>query len=126
MVSALSTGLPMGYMGVSAYRDASSRIGVPVAPSQYLYSNFRNVHGVPASEGSRGVSISRLKIIDSIIEVLKQRGIKPAVESPGTEDNPANEYLIKELTEQMNRMQSAPTPYMALPQAKGMAFDIAV
>jgi parvulin-like peptidyl-prolyl isomerase len=38
----------------------------------YIYSHFRHVSGVPAPEGAQGVSISKLKILDALIERLSQ------------------------------------------------------
>jgi hypothetical protein len=41
-----------------------------VAPSAYIYSHFRHVSGVPAPEGVQGVAVSKLKILDTLIEQL--------------------------------------------------------
>jgi hypothetical protein len=52
-------------------------MSLPVAPSAYIYSHFRHVSGVPAPEGVRGVTINRLKILDTLIEQLARLKKQP-------------------------------------------------
>ncbi len=51
-------------------RYGNGRISLPVHPNQAIYARFEHVAGVPASEGSEGLSISRLKTIDRLIDRL--------------------------------------------------------
>jgi hypothetical protein len=53
------------------------RMSLPVSPSAYIYSHFKHVSGVPAPEGIRGVAISRLKTLDTLIEQLARMKQKP-------------------------------------------------
>lgn len=50
--------------------SAGGRAYVPVNPNQYVYSQFKYVAGVPAEEGSRGVPLTKLKILNTIIDQL--------------------------------------------------------
>jgi hypothetical protein len=52
-------------------------MSLPVAPSAYIYSHFRHVSGVPAPDGVQGVTISKLKILDTLIEQLARMKKQP-------------------------------------------------
>jgi hypothetical protein len=52
-------------------------MSLPVAPSAYIYSHFRHISGVPAPEGVQGVAISKLKILDTLIEQLARMKKQP-------------------------------------------------
>jgi hypothetical protein len=51
--------------GVSA-----AKLAVPVKPSQVIYSQFDHVSGVAAPQGQDGVSVSKLKILNTLIDRL--------------------------------------------------------
>jgi hypothetical protein len=61
----------IGY-AMSAGRSLGGRMSLPVAPAMYIYSHFRHVSGTPAPEGTRGVAINKLKILDVLIEQLSR------------------------------------------------------
>ena len=52
--------------------SANGRIALPVDPASLIYSHFRHVSGVPAPEGRQGVAISKLNILDALIEQMAQ------------------------------------------------------
>ncbi|MDR0399431.1 MAG: hypothetical protein LBH51_00630 [Treponema sp.] len=62
--------MPSIGFAMSAGRSLGGRMSLPVAPAMYIYSHFRHVSGVPAPEGTRGVAINKLKILDVLIEQL--------------------------------------------------------
>ncbi|AEJ20496.1 hypothetical protein [Gracilinema caldarium] len=55
----------------------TSRLAIPVSPSNYIYSHFEHVSGVPAAEDQQGVPITKLKILDALIERLSQMKKEP-------------------------------------------------
>jgi hypothetical protein len=59
-------------IGYAIRKHGGGRISVPVAPSQYIYSHFKHISGVPAPEGVGGVSINKLKVIDMLMEQLER------------------------------------------------------
>lgn len=65
--------------GYAAHAQHSSRTMVPVQPSSYLYAHFRHVSGVPAPDGIQGAAVTRLKLLDSLIERLQRESLKAAV-----------------------------------------------
>ena len=74
-----------------------SRVAVPVSPSAYIYSHFKHVSGVPAAEGESGVNISKLKIIDTLIEQLSKlkKEPDPLVDKVQDEEKRMNSLLEK-------------------------------
>ena len=54
--------------GGMAGNGAASKLYVPVSRSALLYSHFDHVSGVAASNGQQGVSISKIRILNSLIE----------------------------------------------------------
>ena len=108
----------------------NGRVSLPVSPSSYIYSHFRHVSGTPAPEGVRGIDISRLKILDSIIEQLvraKQQAAPNPVESIGSTDQQID-ALIEQYQKQIQAIQAASTATVYVPsfQAAGMLFNISV
>lgn len=105
----ISNHIPLAY----AYSAGTSgRISVPVAPSQLLYSHFKNVNGT-ASAGASAYTLDKLKILDTIIERLRTAKNQPKIEreSKGLTDERID-ALIKQYGDQLhNAMVASPTPY---------------
>jgi len=49
-----------------------SKVSFLVDPSSLIYSHFQNVSGIAAPEGTQGIAISKLNLLDVLIEQLKQ------------------------------------------------------
>ncbi len=120
----VSNHIPLAY----AYSAGTSgRISVPVAPSQLLYSHFKNVTGT-ASVGASAYALDKLKILDTIIERLRTAKNQPKIEreSKGLSDERID-ALIQQYGKQLHAaIVASPTPY-AKPQgvAPGMLVSIA-
>jgi hypothetical protein len=88
-----------------------------VAPSAYIYSHFRHVSGVPAPEGVHGVSINRLKILDTLIEQLTRlkKQPEPSFGAAGETSEQRINALIEQYENQIRTAQaaSAAMPYSA-------------
>jgi hypothetical protein len=81
-------------------------MSLPVASSAYIYSHFEHVSGVPAGEGSRGVTVNRLKILDTLIEQLAR--LKKQPEPSWGAAGQTNENRLDALIEQYeNQLRSA-------------------
>jgi hypothetical protein len=106
----------MGY-AISASRGG--RMSLPVAPSAYIYSHFKHVSGVPASEGVRGVTINRLKILDTLIEQLARlrKQPEPSWGAAGETTEERLDALIEQYENQIRaaRAVSVQTAGAALP-----------
>jgi poly(A) polymerase Pap1 len=94
----------------------------------YIYSHFKHVSGVPAPEGTHGVTISKLKILDSLIEQLgrlKNRGSFELEAEGKTGDR--LDALISQYEQQLRQAQAAGAamPYSAVSQvATGAVFNL--
>jgi len=91
------------------------RISLPVSPSQYMYSHFRHVSGVPAPEGVEGLSIAKLHIIDAILnELSRLRQIpKPSFDIQGSTPDEQMNSLVAHFQAQVHEAYAAraETPY---------------
>jgi hypothetical protein len=90
---------------------------MPVSPGSYIYSHFKHVSGVPAPEGSRGVSISRLKILDVLIEQLAQMKKRPEPAPDAGLSDGQIDALIDKYQGQIRQAQAAASvmPYKPAP-----------
>jgi hypothetical protein len=122
----------IGY-AMSAGRSLGGRMSLPVSPSMYIYSHFRHVSGVPAPEGAGGVSISKLKILDVLIERLsqiKKQGNMNPVETENISDERID-ALIDQYEQQIRSYQAgaqaagAAMSYTPMPQTSaGAVFNL--
>ncbi|MDR0584153.1 MAG: hypothetical protein LBG57_07405 [Treponema sp.] len=92
-------------IGYAISASGRGRMSLPVPPSAYIYSHFRHVSGTPAPEGVRGVSISRLKILDTLIEQLARMKKQP-VPLDGMEGEDAEKRIDALIGQYQNRIRS--------------------
>jgi hypothetical protein len=99
-------------------------MSLPVAPALYIYSHFRHVSGVPAPEGTRGITINKLKILDVLIEQLSRIKNRGTVNPPGTEalSDERIDALIEQYEQQIRSTQAASqaVSFSPMPQAGAM------
>ncbi|MCL2070352.1 MAG: hypothetical protein FWH19_05145 [Treponema sp.] len=122
-----------GLTGISAAAyihnmSQGGRVSLPVHPSSLLYSNFEYVSGVAAPEGSNGISITGLRLLDVLIGQLNQ--IKQNSNSQFNL-NPFNgiDNLIESIENQIRQAKAASQamPYIPSPSAEsGLVLDLTV
>jgi hypothetical protein len=93
-------------------------MSLPVSPGSYIYSHFKHVSGVPAPEGSRGVPINRLKILDVLIEQLTQLKKRP---EPALGTNPSDERIDALIDQYQGQIRAAQAAAGAMPYKKAPA-----
>jgi hypothetical protein len=49
-------------------KRTADKLFVPIAPPNYIYSHFKHVSGTLTPEGQKGVSINKLKMLNTLIE----------------------------------------------------------
>jgi len=105
-------------IGYALAASWSSRMSLPVSPASYIYSHFKHVSGVPAPEGTHGVAVSRLKVLDVLIEQLSQMKKKPD-RGPENMSNEQIDALITKYEGQIKaaRAANAAMPYVLAPPA---------
>ena len=70
MISNITNLNPYSYHVSSS--GASGKLFVPVSPSAVIYAQFNHISGVAAQKGQSGVSISKIQILNSLIENLSK------------------------------------------------------
>ncbi len=117
-------------LGYAMSISGNGKTSIPVAPSSYIYSHFKHVSGTPAPEGMQGVAISKLKVLDVLIERLSKMKQQPDMNlAQGSGEMSGNQIdaLIETYEKQMKQAQaaSAAMPYKPSPEiSTGMLFNI--
>jgi len=113
-------------IGYAISSASSGRMSLPVNPSQVIYSHFKHVSGTPAPEGISGVNISKLKILNTLIEQLEKMKSQPSVsmEAIDEQDEKRINAMIDQYQQQIKTAQSMSIYTPAAP-ATGMLFNIA-
>lgn len=92
-----------------------NRSYISVSPNQYLYAQFEYVAGVPNTDG--GVSISKLQILNSLIDHLMQQNSLKAKKKLSS-DEISYKQLDKLITEVQKKMQASDKLSKEIPYAK--------
>lgn len=104
------SGYNMGFnqMAVSA---KSSRIGLPVSNKSVIYSYYKHVHGYSSGDKSQTVPISKIRILNNLIENLsKMKGdqsIKNSISSTEKMSSEATNRLIETYAKELHRTVTA-------------------
>ncbi|MDR1307521.1 MAG: hypothetical protein LBK74_08110 [Treponema sp.] len=106
-------------IGYALRASGGDRMSLPVSPASYIYSHFRHVSGIPAPEGTRGVAITRLKILDVLIEQLGQMKKQADFKLDTAFSDDQINSLIEKYEGQIKaaRAANAAMPYVPAPQA---------
>ena len=104
----------------------TGRASLPVAPSSAIYAQFKHVSGTPAPEGVQGVNISKLKIIDTLIEQLSKmkETPNPIVKLSGENEEKRISTLIEQYQNQIRQKADPRNPFAAAVPYAGAIFNI--
>ncbi len=105
----LYTTVPIGDLLRARY--SSSRLSLPL--EQNLFMRFKHVTGVPSPDGS-GFSVSKLQLLDTLIEALKRlQGKGILLPDPGASSPERLDRLIETLSQEVHQriVQVAQTPF---------------
>ena len=100
---------------------------IPVHPSMVIYSHFKHISGTPAPEGTQGVNISKLKILDTMIEQLSRMKKQSAVNygTVSEQDERRINALIEQYQRELKTAQASPV-YTPVSPVAGLLFNISV
>jgi len=114
-------------VGYAISAAADGRMSLPVSPSQVIYSHFKHVSGTPAPEGTSGVNITKLKILDTLIEQLSKMKNQSFSEFgiEGEQDENRINALIDQYQKQIKAAQAVGV-YAPIAPATGALFSITV
>lgn len=107
------------YESLSASSNAG-KLYLPVSKTALMYSHFEHVSGVAAGTGQNGVSINRLRILNSLIERVS--AIKN--EKPATIKSLSSNEVEKMIQAYQKEMQSAMKNTYALSGARPLPGDL--
>jgi hypothetical protein len=113
-------------IGYAITASMSGKTSLPVSPGMVIYSHFKHVSGTPAPEGTNGVNISKLKILDTLIEQLSKMKNQPAPELSSMSENDEKRInaLIDQYQKQIKAAQAVSVYTPAAP-VTGALFNIA-
>ena len=105
------------------------KMSLPVDSSSLIYSHFKHVSGIAAPEGTQGVSISKLNLLDVLIGQVSQikKSNVPAVNPAEGLDSRRLDALIDSYRTQIKQAKTASEamPYIPSPNAQsGALFSI--
>ena len=119
-------------VGYAMNAVSTGKMSLPVSPGLVIYSHFKNVSGTPAPEGTTGVNISRLKILDTLIEQLKNIKKQPSVMTNSKDQSIISENDEKRIDALIDQYQKqirtahAASIYTPAAPVTGMLFSISV
>ncbi|MDR2541866.1 MAG: hypothetical protein LBC80_00225 [Treponema sp.] len=116
-------------VGYALNASSNGRMSLPVAPGMVIYSHFKHISGTPAPEGTQGVNISRLKILNTLIDQLEKTGSQAALDLDfgnldGNDEQRIN-ILIEQYQKQIKAAHSTGV-YAPTAPASGLLFNITV
>ncbi len=125
MISNITNLNPYSYHVSSS--GASGKLFVPVNPSSVIYAQFDHISGIAASEGQQGVSVSKIQILNTLIENLSRIKSNPNTPKTLQVSEEQADALIKNYQQQIAQAVQATQTAFALNGARpniGALFSI--
>ena len=114
-------------MPTISYGSANiGKMALPVDSSALIYSHFEHVSGIPAPDGTQGVSISKLNLLDVLIGQLN-RIQKASLTQSSADPTEGVDALIENLRSQIKQAKasSEAMPYNPAPNMEpGALFSL--
>lgn len=132
MMTSMHNLSPYSYNGIAS-SGASGKLYVPVSPSSVIYAQFDHISGVAAKGGQRGVSISKIQILNTLIENLSK--IKSASKTnPVVKENHLSDEQVdvlienyqKQIKQAVTQAQNTPALLGGVKPQPGALFSIDV
>lgn len=126
MISNITNLNPYSYHISSS--GANGKLFVPVSPSAVIYAQFNHISGIAAPKGQSGVSISKIQILNAMIENLSRiKGVQNTPKKTVHITEAQADALIQNYQKQIAQsVQASQTQFMlsgAMPQA-GSLFSV--
>src|SRR5574344_488777 len=97
--------------------NASGNMTLPVKPSQYIYTQFDYVRGVPASANQSTISITKIKILDTMVShmIKTKQQISSQTASLNPQTDMQADAQIQQFQQQIKATETAAKeiPYVA-------------
>lgn len=121
MISNITNLNPYSYPVSITSSGASGKLFVPVNPGSVIYAQFDHISGVAAKEGQRGVSVSKIQILNTLIENLARIKANPKTSKVMEISDEQADALIKNYQQQIAQAIQASQASFALSGARPTA-----
>ena len=118
-------------LSIGSGGGTSGKLFVPVQPSQVVYAQFDHIAGVPAQSEQGGVSINKIRILNSLINQLvsmRQASGNEKFNEDAAYDDKRIESLIQDYQEKLSfaikQAESNPYALASAEPMSGMVFDV--
>lgn len=125
MISNITNLNPYSYHISSS--GASGKLFVPVKPSSVIYAQFDHISGIAARNGQHGVSVSKIQILNTLIENLSRIKSNPNMQKALRVSEEQADALISNYQQQIAQAVQASQATFALSGARpnaGALFSI--
>ncbi len=103
MIQPVSLSTSLSVSSIIQTRNSAHRISLPINKSQYLYARFKHIWSYPADQTGEGVSISKLRVLDALIDRLaKLKGEKIQSQNAEELDSSKVDNLIRTIQQELN------------------------
>ena len=115
----------------SSITGSSGKVRVPVQPNLVIYSQLEHISGVAAQKDQRGINISKIQILNTLIDRLTSAKQNPTPDTvDASVDDKQIDALIKNFSDQVQLAVSAAESTIfavpTIPAQTGAIFSIAV
>lgn len=106
---------------ITRFSGSGHRVSVPVRPSQTVFAQYRHISGTPASTGQSTVPLSRVQLLNSLIDNLQRMKKTPGYSSDTAKTSPERaDALIKQYASELHQaMKATPVPFGTMGGASG-------
>ena len=113
---------------ITRFSRSGHRMYVPVKPSQTVFAQYRHISGTPAVSGQHTVPLSRVQLLNSLIDNLRKMKSDPAYSPEVAKTSPERaDALIQQYASELHQvMKSTPVAFGTLGSASGtgMIFNL--
>lgn len=109
---------------------SSGKVYVPVTPAAVIYSQFEHVSGFASPDRSRGISVSKIQILNSLLNQLITMKNQPKVEMNGDDFQSEEQmdsmiqYYQEQLQNEISKSGSSGYGLAGAAVQPGMIFNI--
>lgn len=95
------SGYNLGYSQMATAQR--SGIGLPVSSKSVIYSYYKHVHGYSAGDNSQTVPISKIRILNNLIENLSRMKSDPSLKKSITAPEKLSDNAVRQMIDSYSR-----------------------
>ncbi|GEM_PF-5458482 len=111
-----SAGINLNYLLLSTAAHSTGKLHIQVNPNQSMYASYANVKGIPAPEGMTGMSLTGLKVMDTIVSNIRSARNNHEADGDGMD-------AFRAMVNKFRELQNKNGPYTQQ-IGKGILFDL--